>query len=1415
MRLRLYLPALLVFLGVCFTQAQSKLWGVTSAGVADNKGVIFNTNTDGTGYAVQYNFVTDFPGTTPQNTLALANGKLYGLTSGGGANDQGLIFEFDPVGNTYTKKFDFSPANGTFPQGGLMLASNGHLFGMTTNGGTSDLGVLFEYDPVGNVFTKRYDFTAATGSFPQGNIMEASNGKLYGMTPSGGTNGAGVLFEYDPATFVFTKKVDFAAGLGTTPRGDLVEASNNKLYGLTSGGGANSVGVLFEYIPGGSSIVNKVDFSSASTGSNPNGSLVVAGNGKLYGMTSNGGSSSAGTLFEYIAGSTVVNKLFDLSTSIAANPQGALVQAANGNLYGLGFNGGTANEGTVFEFNPSLNTLTLKFQFSYAVTGGNPLSNLINGPGGKLYGMTPYGGPVGFGALFEYVPGGITVTKRLDFSNSSSGSNPQGGLTLGPNGLLYGLASNGGDNSSGILFEYDPVGASYQKKFDFDLVPTGAYPTGALVVAANGKMYGLTPFGGSQGDGVLFEYDPGTFVVTNKFNFTNAINGSRPQGSLLLAANNKMYGMTSQGGSGGNGTLFEFDPASGTLTNKYAFSNLVAGANPKGSLMRAANGKYYGMTNQGGSFGYGVIFEYDVTGNTYTKKIDFTGLNGSYPYGDLTQASNGKLLGMASSGGANSSGVIFEYDPDLNTVTVKHNFLSASTGSNPQGTLTEVAPGALFGMSAMGGSQSSGVLFQYDLAGGSVTSRKDFGGSSGANPLFEALVLVPGKQSQSISFGALPGKSFNDVPFALTATASSGLAVTYTSSDPAIASIAGNMVTIHNFGTVTITASQAGNANFSFAQNVNQALVISRASQTITFGALPAKVFGDAPFALSATASSGLTVTFVSSDPTIASVSGTTVTILKAGTVTITASQAGDASYDPAPNVPQSLVINKKNQTISFVPPAAKIFGDLPFTLVATATSGLSVSFVSSDPTIVSVSASTATILKAGTATITASQPGDGNYNAAPTDQKVVFVTQATQTITFGILPAKAVGDPPFNLTGTASSGLALTYVSSDPSIASISGSTVTILKAGSINISAQQPGNVNFLAATSVLQALTINKGNQTITFGPIPGKSTTDLPFNLTATASSGLSITYVSSNPSVATVSGSTVSIQRIVGNTTITASQLGNSDYNAATPVNQVLSVTTKLSQTITFGPLPIKKFGDNPFAITATASSGLPVSFVSSNTSVATVTGNLVFIVGPGTTTITASQSGDGTYNPAPTVNQDLIVNKGDQVITFSALPAKKLGDPPFNLTASTSSGLTVSYASSNPAVATVSGNQVTIIGLGATVITASQAGNASFNAAAPVNQDLAILITGDLPDPVLAVTVYPNPAKEKLWVDLHEFATTPVSLKVTDMTGRSFLMIFVGGGEVTEISVAEHPPGMYLLNVWQGTKSRSVKYIKY
>jgi hypothetical protein len=172
------------------------------------------------------------------------------------------------------------------------------------------------------------------------------------------------------------------------------------------------------------------------------------------------------------------------------------------------------------------------------------------------------------------------------------------------------------------------------------------------------------------------------------------------------------------------------------------------------------------------------------------------------------------------------------------------------------------------------------------------------------------------KADQTISFGALPSKTYGDPDFAVAASASSGLPVSLTPSGNC--TIGAANVHLTGAGTCTLTASQAGDGNYNPAPNATQSFAIARAPQTILFASLPSRTYGDGDFVVSATASSGLVVSFTTNGA--CTVRGVTVHLTGAGTCTLTASQAGDANFNPAPSVSQVFAIARPRQLVCRVP---------------------------------------------------------------------------------------------------------------------------------------------------------------------------------------------------------------------------------------------------------------------------------------------------------------------------------------------------------------------------------------------------------------------------------------------------------------------------------------------------------------
>ncbi len=319
--------------------------------------------------------------------------------------------------------------------------------------------------------------------------------------------------------------------------------------------------------------------------------------------------------------------------------------------------------------------------------------------------------------------------------------------------------------------------------------------------------------------------------------------------------------------------------------------------------------------------------------------------------------------------------------------------------------------------------------------------------------------------SQTITFNN-PGTQVYGVPLTLTATASSGLAVTYSSSTPTICTISGSVASFIATGTCGVYANQAGSMYVAAAPQVGHAWVVSKAPQTITFTNPGTQTYG-VPLTLTATASSGLTVTYTSTTPTICTVSGAVVTFVTTGTCGMVANQAGNVDYTAATAVGHAWVVGKSTQTITFTNPGTQTYGH-PLTLTATASSGLTVAYTSTTPTICTVSGAVVTFVTTGTCGIAANQAGNVNYLAAPQVGHAWVVAKEAQTITFANPGTQRVGAV-VPLGATASSGLTVAYTSTNTAVCTISGSNATMVATGTCGVDANQAGNVNYLAAPQV----------------------------------------------------------------------------------------------------------------------------------------------------------------------------------------------------------------------------------------------------------------------------------------------------------------------------------------------------------
>ena len=609
----------------------------------------------------------------------------------------------------------------------------------------------------------------------------------------------------------------------------------------------------------------------------------------------------------------------------------------------------------------------------------------------------------------------------------------------------------------------------------------------------------------------------------------------------------------------------------------------------------------------------------------------------------------------------------------------------------------------------------------------------------------DTVILSINKASQTITFNSsLADKNYISETIFLDSTTELAGTFTYNTTTTSVCTIDDTLdeLDIVGVGTCTFTIDKLGDGNYLAAPQVTRSFTVSQAPQTISWETIESATYGDESFLLAASPSSGLAVSYASTTTSICTVTGETLTIVNAGECTVTANQAGSVNYFAATEVQQTFTVEKAPQTIDFNTLGSKNLGDLPFTLSATSSSGGTVTFAAAPAEICTVAETTVTILAAGECTITASQGGSDNYLAATDLDRPFMIGKASQALSFAEVDSKTFGDPSFTVVATSTRGLQPNYASSLPSICTVTtpGGVVSILKAGTCTISAAQPGNSSTFAALTITTSITIAKATQIITFAELASKELGDAPITLTGTSTSGLEVTFASNSTAVCTVSSSGAIGSRTwtatmltAGTCSITARQTGNTNNNNAVPVTRTFTVASG-AQTITFTDPGPSDFSETSKLLSATASSGLNVSFATLTAPVCTVSDNTVTFVSLGTCTIRATQTGNSNYGAATPVQQSFEITAGVSVIDVADWPDGNwadvaFGDDPFTASAFSTSGATVTFASTTPSVCTTTGTNgttFTIVGAGTCAFTVSAPAVSGYDAPSDVDLDFSV-----------------------------------------------------------------------------------------
>jgi uncharacterized repeat protein (TIGR03803 family) len=421
------------------------------------------------------------PANATSFTMAAADATAYDLTvqtnptllnctiTGGagtvrGANIDSISVSCEPGAESILYSFAGPPTDGSIPTS-LIQGFDGNFYGITAEGGSVaanqyGYGVAFKITPVGTETILHYFVGGATdGAYPV-NLIPTTDGTLYGATGEGGAKGGGVFFKITSGGSETVLYSFFSTATDASIPISLIQASNGNYYGLTAGGGVyspTSGGTVFNITAGGAeTLLHSFPPAGATDGHNPRGSLMQGHDGNFYGMTAAGGANGVGAIFKIAPDGTESilyffggNQQFD---GFLFDGAPSLIQASDGNFYGMTDSGGVNGRGTVFKVTPG-GVETVLYSFAGGSTdGAAPYGNLIQASDGNLYGVTSAGGASNNGAVFRITSDG-TETVLYSFAGGPTDGATPTNLLQARDGSLYGTTLAGGASNHGTIFK--------------------------------------------------------------------------------------------------------------------------------------------------------------------------------------------------------------------------------------------------------------------------------------------------------------------------------------------------------------------------------------------------------------------------------------------------------------------------------------------------------------------------------------------------------------------------------------------------------------------------------------------------------------------------------------------------------------------------------------------------------------------------------------------------------------------------------------------------------------------------------------------------------------------------------------------------------------------------------------------------
>lgn len=720
------------------------------------------------------------------------------------------------------------------------------------------------------------------------------------------------------------------------------------------------------------------------------------------------------------------------------------------------------------------------------------------------------------------------------------------------------------------------------------------------------------------------------------------------------------------------------------------------------------------------------------------------------------------LLGYQGNGSQTIS-----FTPPAGAVVGGGAVLTATGGPSGNPVVYSVDPSSTPGACSLSGQNGADVSYAH--AGDCVVDADQAGAAEWDAAAEVAVTIAIAPAPQSIQFtppaagtvggtavvSASGGLSGNPVVFSVDPSSGAGVC--------SLSGPDGATVSFGAAGSCVVDANQAGDADHLAAPQVTQTITVGPGAQAISLAPPPPAAAGTTASLGATGGSSGDPVVF-SVDPTsgagvcvLSGSEGATVTYTDAGTCVIDANEAGDADWNAAPQVSETISVAQGAESLQFPPAGTLQVGQLPTGTVGVTQTVSATPGPSSSPVVYSVDASsgagvcsvsgvdgaTVSFSAVGTCILDANQAGDANWLAAPQVSEMIAVGPGSQTIDF-VPPATGSVGTSVQLSAGGGGSSSPVVFSVDPTsdagacaVSGTDGSTLSFTGVGSCVVDADQAADANYAAAPQVTETVTVGQGSQTISFAPVTAALYGTSEALSAGGGASGDPVVFSvdpASGAGVCTLSGaSTVSFTG-VGSCLVDADQAGDANYSAAAQVTATISVGTATQVISLPGPPPAAAGlsatlgGDgggsgNPVVFSLDPSSGAGVCSLSGPD------GESVSFAAVGTCVVDANQTGDADYLPAPQISETIDVAPGTQSIAFGSPPAAKVGTSA-NVTAtgggSTSAVVFSVDASSGPGVCSASGATLTFSAVGQCVVDANQAADANYLAAPQVSEVLTV-----------------------------------------------------------------------------------------